>query len=59
MPETQVLVIGKRTLANGKREYDEDIGYYFVHNDSFQALLVVKDMMSKPFFVPIAYLNAK
>lgn len=50
-----VICIGKRTLYNGTVEYSEDTGCYFQpdHDGHFDALLVVSDMLRKPFFTVI------
>lgn len=49
----EVMIIGKRTLRNGKIFYDSEVGSWFEHVNSVQAYLVVKDMNSKPFYIEI------
>jgi len=46
------LVIGERTLCNGTMHYGgfEDMSYLY-DKEYIRALLVVKDMHSKPFYV--------
>lgn len=47
------IVIGKRTLANGNTYYEEDCGNIFTPEVYTKALLVVTDMKTKPFYVPL------
>jgi hypothetical protein len=49
----RVMICGERTLADGRVEYpgSYDEGIVFHPDSHFKALMVVKDMRSKPFFV--------
>jgi hypothetical protein len=46
-------VIGIRTLSNGDSEYECECGYIYIATEHFKALLVVKNIHSKPFYIPI------
>jgi len=57
--ETEVMVIGQRTLSNGAVGAEEDYGgAYFIGEEYFQAYLVVADMRSKPFYIYKDFPNA-
>lgn len=45
------IVIGIRTLSNGRTSYQSDYGYIYYPNNYFKALLVVSGIHAKPFFV--------
>lgn len=52
------IIIGKRTLVNGTREYETPDwesstkgSYYFDANDYIEAILVSTDMRTKPFYI--------
>lgn len=47
----EVVVVGVRTLSNGYNIWESDIGNVFFAQSHFKALLVVKNLRSKPFFV--------
>lgn len=49
----KVLVIGVRTLQNGKVNYEEEVGAIFTRDtkQDFKALLVVERPTRKPFYV--------
>lgn len=49
--ETKVVVIGSRTLANGWVDGDRQEGFFFVPKEYIKALLVVKDLYTKPFYI--------
>jgi len=46
----EVIVIGVRTLHNGRVEYENDIKF-FVSMEKFKALLVVENLKNKPFCI--------
>lgn len=48
----EVIVVGVRTLSNGFNRYLSEYGNVFHPQTFFKALLVVKDLKTKPFFVP-------
>lgn len=51
-PKTKGIVVGKRTLSDGYREYEPDFGgYYYVRENSFTVYLVAYDMSRKPVYV--------
>jgi hypothetical protein len=47
----EVIVIGVRTLSNGKTEYEEEVGNMYTPITYFKALLVVESLSSKPFYI--------
>jgi hypothetical protein len=56
LPKTIVMLVGQRTLANGKAHcsygYGDDYeGGYFEGKEYFQAYLVVTGLRAKPFLV--------
>ena len=48
---TEVIVIGKRTLWNGERWFEEDGGYQFNPKEKLTAYLVVEKMSRKPYYI--------
>lgn len=50
--------IGYRTLANGRREFEEEVGYIFEPKEHFRAALVVFSERTKPVLVPVDALVA-
>lgn len=53
IPETEVMVIGRRTLSNGITEWIEEGGNFYTPKEYFKALLVVKDMNTNPFYIKL------
>jgi hypothetical protein len=51
LPNTEVYVIGVRQLANGYVDGDSTDGYWFVAKENIKALLVTKNIRTKPFYV--------
>jgi len=51
--ETEVMVVGIRTLSNGTTNWEDEIGNIFTPKEYFRALLVVENMKRKPFYVNI------
>ncbi len=47
------IVIGSRTLSNGKTEYDNESGTTYIPKEHFNAVLVAVSLRNKPFFVRI------
>lgn len=45
------LLIGKRTLADGRRSYDSESGWEFTPSRHFGAYLVAIDMQANPVYV--------
>lgn len=48
----EVIVVGVRTLHNGKVVVEDDCKY-FESKEKFKALLVVENLKNKPFYVKI------
>lgn len=46
----EVIVVGVRTLSNGYNIYDREAGNMYQPVTYFSALLVVKNLRSKPFY---------
>ena len=47
----EVIVVGIRTLSNGFAEYENEIGWLYSQDETFQAVLVVEKLSSKPFYI--------
>lgn len=47
------LCIGYRTLYNGDRYWEDDVGYVFNPTEHFRAMLVVFDANTNPVYVPL------
>lgn len=56
MKLTEVLVIGKRTLWNGEKWWEEEAGYQFNPKEKVSAYLVAEKMSRKPYYVSAASL---
>ena len=54
-----VMIIGKRSLANGVAESDDEAPSWFERTGTVEALLVVENMRRKPFYVPISFMPTK
>ena len=50
---TQVMIIGIRTLQDGHNEYLPDYGNVFYPESYLKALLVVENLNTKPFYIPM------
>jgi hypothetical protein len=46
------FIIGIRTLSNGRKEWEDSISVY-TPLEHFKALLIVRRLSSKPFFIPM------
>lgn len=53
-PPLKVLVVGKRTISDGRADWDSETGYEYSPKEFMTALLVVSAMNKKPFLVPYA-----
>lgn len=51
--EQSGIVIGKRTLSNGEKEWDSEAGYMYEGKEYFPALLVATSLNSKPVYIPM------
>lgn len=49
--ETEAIVIGIRTLSEGYRAYEEDMGFLYYPQKYIKALLVATDIRRNPFYV--------
>jgi hypothetical protein len=53
------LYIGTRTLSNGERWWEDEVGNVYEPKTYFRAALVVFSAKEKPVFVPFASLEAQ
>lgn len=51
-PPQKVMVIGKRTLSDGRASWDSESGWEYNPTAFMFALLVVSSMKEKPFLIP-------
>lgn len=50
-PIREGIVVGKRTLSNGEREWEDEVGYSYTAKSHFPAYLVAFDLRLTPLFV--------
>ena len=48
----KVMIIGVRTLTNGKRDWTKE-GIFYWPTEYIKALLVVENLNRKPFYIPM------
>lgn len=49
------VIVGIRTLSNGRTDFDNEAGYMYSPNYFFKALLVSVSLYRKPILVPLTY----
>lgn len=54
IPPRLGIYIGYRTLVNGRREVEDEMGYVFEPKEYFRAALVVFSARTKPVLVPMS-----